>query len=61
MGLASGLIPEAFFRPERKEDVIRHLINSPVPLDIKEIALTEWAKEVGVTLTEQDRKRLGVR
>lgn len=59
MGIASGIIPEAFFRKERKEDVIRHLINSPIPLDLKEIALTEWAKEVEVQLTEQDRKRLG--
>ncbi len=59
MGITSGIIPEVFFRKERKEDVIRLLINSPIPLDLKEIALTEWAKEVEVQLTEQDRKRLG--
>jgi hypothetical protein len=60
MSIAASLLPQAFFSPDRKEDVIRFLINLPIPTDLKQIVLTEWAKEVNVTLTEQDRKRVGV-
>lgn len=60
MSLAAGILPESFFSTTKKEEVIRHLINSPIPKDLKQTVLTEWAKEVGVTVTEQDRKRVGL-
>jgi len=60
MGLARGIIPEAFWDKSKKEEVIRVLINSPIPNDLKQIALREWANEVGTDITEMDRKRVGL-
>ena len=60
MGLAKGIIPEAFWDKSKKEEVIRVLINSPIPNDLKQIALKEWANEVQTDITELDRKRVGL-
>lgn len=60
MGFARGLIPEVFWDKSKKDEVIRLLINIPVPNDLKQIALKEWANEVGADILEMDRKRIGL-
>ena len=58
MAFITQLKPE-WLKPEKKDDLIDFLDKMPVDFLTKKYTLIEWAKVVGVKLTQQDFRRLG--
>ena len=51
----TGIIPEEFMRPSKRQDVILYLVKLPVEGDYKVDLLVGWAKAVGVTVNSSQR------
>jgi hypothetical protein len=57
-GTFVGLIPEEFLDPEKKREFLMWLMALPVDIWTKKYIALDWAKTVGVVLTEDDINRI---
>ena len=50
----TGVIPELYFNPQSKKQVLAYLREQPLPADTKRTLLLGWAMWVGVKLRGAD-------
>jgi hypothetical protein len=54
----TGIIPEDWFTPARRKDVIDLLVQMPLPADSKRVYLLGWAMWVGIKLSSKDYRQV---
>ncbi len=54
MASPTGIIPEALMLQGKKKEVVRFLIDTPLPSTLKRELLLGWAQTVGIRLQARD-------
>ncbi|TDA38092.1 MAG: hypothetical protein DSO07_11980 [Thermoproteota archaeon] len=57
-GTFVSLIPEKYMDPEKKSEFFMWLMALPVDIWTKKYIALDWAREVGIVLTEDDINRI---